>query len=197
MVVTGPAAELPRALLERLTAVLESHGIREFAFTGGVAVGVWATPRQTHDLDLCGVLPPAELDRLLALRDGIRTGAGAMPDLVRFRVQDWDVDLFVCKGPYDRRCLDRAVAAELGGFAIRVVTAEDLLIHKMMKLRTDRRRMLQDLADLRAVIEAQSARLDWNYLREWLPVAEMTFLTAVATESDESLARRLLGPDPP
>jgi hypothetical protein len=183
-------------LLERLTAVLESHGVREYAFTGGVAVGVWATPRQTRDLDLCGVLPPIELDRLLALRDGIRSGAGAMPDLVRFRVQDWDVDLFACNGAYDRRCLDRAVAADLGGVAIRVVTPEDLLIH-MMKLRSDRRRMLQDLADLRAVIEAQHARLDWSYLREWLPVGEAAFLTAVATESDESLVRRLLGGSEP
>jgi hypothetical protein len=78
-------------LLSRVTAVLRDHGVDRFAFTGGVAVGVWAQPRQTHDVDVCGVLPPAEVDRLLALRDGIRSGPGEMPDLVRVRVGDWDV----------------------------------------------------------------------------------------------------------
>ncbi len=185
----GPGGDL----VARVIRVLHSHGVEEFAFTGGVAVGVWAEPRQTRDLDVCGTLPLAEVDRLLALRDGIRSGPEELPDLVRFRVGDWDVDLFVCKDAYDRTCLDRALPARIDGTDVRVVTAEDLLVHKMIKLRTDRRRLLQDLADIRAVIECQMQSLDWVYLHRWLPDAEASLLEAVASSDDETLVRRILG----
>jgi len=191
--VTGAPQQPPGAILERIVNVLHEHGIEEFAFTGGVAVGVWAEPRQTRDVDLCGVLEQGEVDRLLALRDGIRSGPGRLPDLVRFRVGDWDVDLFVCQDAYDRACLDRAVAATVDGIEVRVVTPEDLLIHKMLKLRSDRRRLLQDLADIRAVVDACGDRLEWEHVRRWLPAGEAAFLQAVADTDDEELVRRLLG----
>ena len=179
-------------LLARVMDALRAHHIDEFAFTGGVAVGVWAEPRQTKDIDLCGVLPASEVSRLLALRDGLRAGPGEVPDLVRFRVGEWDVDLFVCKDAYDRACLDRSVPATIDGVDVRVVTPEDLLVHKMIKLRTDRRRILQDVADLRAVIATQGGALDWDYLRRWLPRSEAALLASVAGSDDEDLVKRLL-----
>jgi predicted nucleotidyltransferase len=179
--------------LERVTEVLRSHQVLDFAFTGGVAVGVWSAPRQTKDVDVCGSLLRAEVDRLLALRDGIRSGSEELPDIVRFRVGDWDVDLFVSKSPYDRECLSRAIPVEVAGVPARVVTAEDLLIHKMIKLRHDRRRMLQDLADVRAVVDARGAELDWEYIRRWARPDESTWLEEVGRSTDEELVRRLPG----
>ena len=73
-----------------------------------------------------------------------------------------------------------------------VVTPEDLLIHKMIKLRTDRRRLLQDLADIRAVAESQVDRLDWSYVRNWLPAEESAWLEDAARLDEETLVRRLL-----
>lgn len=180
-------------LLERIVRVLQSHRIDDYAFTGGVAVGVWAQPRQTRDVDVCGVLPLAEVNRILALHDGMRTGAAELPDSVRFRVDDW-VHLFVCKDAYDRACLDRAVAVELGGITVRVVAVEDLLIHKLIKLRTDRRRILQDAADVRAVIDARREDIDWSYLRTWLPASEARLLEDVSSIADDELVQRLLHP---
>lgn len=180
------------AVLARVVAALRSHRVADCAFTGGVAVGVWACPRQTRDIDVCGVLPLEEVDRLLALRDGLRSGPEALPDLVRFRVDDWDVDLFVCKDAYDRTCLARAVATQVDGVDVRIVTAEDLLIHKMIKLRSDRRRLLQDLADIRSVVEAQQASLDWAYVKSWIPADEAGLLQSVATMDDDELARAFL-----
>ena len=181
------------AILERVTRVLESHQVLDFAFTGGLAVGVWSVPRQTRDLDVCGTLPLQEVDRLLALRDGIRSGTEELPDIVRFCVGDWDVDLFVSKGPYDRECLKRALRTEVDGIGARVVTAEDLLVHKMIKLRNDRRRMLQDLADIRAVIDARGTEIDWEYIRTWARADESRLLEQVSRATDEDLVRRLLG----
>lgn len=180
-------------MLAKVARVLRSHRVDDFAFTGGIAVGVWAAPRQTRDLDLCGTLPLEEVNRLLAMRDGMRTGTEELPDIVRFRVGDWDVDLFLSKDEYDRACLSRAVSAKVDGTEIRVVTAEDLLIHKLIKLRSDRRRLLQDVADIRAVIEAQRDELDWTYLRNWLPEREAQLLAEVAAIGDEELVRRLIG----
>jgi len=178
--------------LQRIAAVLQDHRVTDFAFTGGVAVGVWAAPRQTKDVDLCGSLPLAEVDRLLALRDGVRSGADELPDIVRFRVAGWDVDLFVSKSTYDRECLSRAVSVLAEGVSLRVVTAEDLLIHKMIKLRHDRRRLLQDVADIRAVVDARGTQLDWEYIRRWARPDESGWLEQVARSTDEELLRRLL-----
>jgi hypothetical protein len=178
-------------VLERVAAVLRGHQVLDFAFTGGVAVGVWAAPRQTKDVDLCGSLPVEEVDRLLALHDGIRSGAEQLPDIVRFRVDDWDVDLFVSKTAYDHECLRRAIQTEVDGVAARVVTAEDLLIHKMIKLRHDRRRLLQDLADIRAVLDARGDQLDWEYIRRWTLPEESSWLEEVRRSTDEQLVHRL------
>jgi hypothetical protein len=180
-------------VLARVAEVLAKHRVVDFAFTGGVAVGVWSAPRQTKDVDVCGSLPLEEVDRLLALRGGVRSGSEELPDIVRFRVGSWDVDLFVSKGEYDRECLKRAVAADLGGASVRVVTAEDLLIHKLIKLRTDRRRLLQDLADVRAVIHARGEDLDWEYIRRWSRPNEAAWLEDARRGSDEELVKRLLG----
>ena len=91
----GDQPELAGTILQRVARVLRNHQVLDFAFTGGVAVGVWAAPRQTKDVDLCGSLPVEEVDRLLALHDGIRSGSDEVPDIVRFRAEDWDVDPFV------------------------------------------------------------------------------------------------------
>ncbi len=191
---TSDTPEPVSLVLKRIVAVLASHQVVEFAFAGGLAVGIWSSPRQTKDLDICGTLPLKEVDRLLALRDGIRSGSEALPDIVRFRVGDWDVDLFVSKGPYDFESLRRAVTAEVDDVTVRVVTAEDLLVHKMKKLRFDRKRMIQDLADIRAVIDANQSALDWGYIRNWTPAEESSWLEMVAHATDEALIVGLLRP---
>lgn len=136
-------------VLARVMSALSSHRVADCAFTGGVAVGVWARPRQTRDIDVCGGLPPEEVDRLLALRDGLRSGAEALPDLVRFRVGDWDVDLFVCKDAYDRACLDRAIATQIDDVDVRVVTAQSTALdwsHVRAWLPKDEADLLQSVA---------------------------------------------------
>lgn len=129
---------------------------------------------------------------LLARYDGLRTGAEELPDTVRFRLGDWDVDLFVAKDAYDLECLARARELTIDGALVRVVSPEDLIIHKLIKLRLDRRRILQDVADLRSLLEAQPA-IDWTYLERWLPAAERALVGALSELDDEAVLRRLLG----
>jgi hypothetical protein len=113
--------------------------------------------------------------------------------MVRFTVGDWDVDFFVARTEYDHVCLSRAREVAVDDTVIRVVTPEDFLIHKLIKLRTDRRRILQDIADLRTMLSAQRTSLDFAYLDEWLPQADRDLLESIAGLDDEAVVRRILG----
>jgi hypothetical protein len=176
--------------LARLVRALEGLGIRNFALTGGAAYGVWVEPRETRDLDVCAELPQAALMPLLAHFDGMRFGASEVPDIVRFRIGDWDVDLFVAKYPDDFECLARAVPVALGSATVRIVTAEDLMVHKLRKLRSDRRRVLQDAADLRTIF-AQKSDLDWSYVQSHLGPDDLALLDSIRRLSDDEFLERL------
>jgi hypothetical protein len=191
---TGAAEDQPLAIVGRLATALGAFGVGQIVVTGSAALGVWATPRQSRDIDLCGSVPPASVPKILARFDGLAAGPADAPGVLRLRFGSWDVDLFVTSDdPYDRECSARAVEVPTAAGPVRVVTAEDLLIHKLIKLRNDRRRLLQDLADMRAVLQAQLPSLDWDYLRRWLPADEAETLSVLSTCDDEQLARRILG----
>ncbi len=70
------------------------------------------------------------------------------------------------------------------------MTREDLVIHKLLKLRTDRSRVLHDLADLRCLVGGE-VPIDRAYVDGWIDPPEKTLLDALATEDDETLLRRL------
>jgi hypothetical protein len=186
-------SERPAAVLAELKRALNQLGISEYAVTGGLALGFWVRPRQTMDIDLVGVLPIASVDRLLALHDGMRVGPEPVPDIVRFRIGRWDVDFFASKSKYDLEALGRAVEVDLDGERIRVVTPEDLIIHKLIKLRADNRRLLQDAADLRALVTARGEQIDYGYLEGWLPSAEADAVRDIPKLADDELVRRLMG----
>lgn len=178
-------------MLPRIQAILASVGVPDFALTGAVALGVWTVPRFSDDVDLCGVLPKESVDRLLALHDGFAVGPSEVPDIVRFRAGRWDVDLFVAKDEHDLEVLRRAQRVELGDVSIKVVTPEDLLIHKMKKLRVDRRKVLQDLADVVALVRVRGDGLDRNYLDGWLTAKEREVIDAAARGDQEAMLKLL------
>jgi hypothetical protein len=138
---------------------------------------------------VCAALPRDALLPLLAQFDGMRFGPSEMPDIVRFRIGDWDVDLFVAKDEDDLACLARARPIEIGGATARVVTPEDLFVHKLRKLRSDRRRILQDVADLRALIGRRN--LDWSFIEARALPDEHPLLDALRHATDEELLAHL------
>lgn len=184
-------SESVEATLARLVRLFESLGIEQYALTGGIAFGIWAEPRETRDLDVTAVLPPGALLPLLARFDGMRVGASEIPDIVRFRLRDWDVDLFVAKTDEDLEILGRAVTVDIGGSSVRVVAVEDLIIHKLRKLHSDRRRVLRDAADLRALFE-RHPQLDFSWIERHCDPADHDLLAAVRDASDEELLSRLV-----
>lgn len=83
------------------------------------------------------------------------------------------VDLIFGQLPYEERAIRRAVVHEPAGLGIRVCTAEDLIVHKIISDRA------QDREDIRGIIQRRGAQLDRAYLD---PIVE-------------GLARELARPD--
>ena len=74
-----------------------------------------------------------------------------------------DVDISLALPGYEDELFRRAVAVEIEpAQAIRLCSAEDLIIHKAVAGRP------QDIADIEGVVLRQGNRLDLAYLRQWL-----------------------------
>jgi hypothetical protein len=64
---------------------------------------------------------------------------------------------------FDQTALERACEVDLlPGKAVRVCTAEDLIIYKMLSTR------LRDRSDVESVIRRQGKKLDSFYIEKWL-----------------------------
>lgn len=150
----------------RLQAFLESRGWR-FCFIGGIAVQHWGEPRLTRDLDLALLTgfggEAAFVDTLLsayrARMQDAREFALARRVLLLRTEEGLGIDVSLAALPYEELAVDRAVSVEmLPGAAIRLCSAEDLIVMKMFSGRDT------DLRDVRSVIVRQGTRLDWPYI---------------------------------
>lgn len=129
---------------------------------GGQAVLVHGEPRLTRDIDITlGV----SLDRLA---DVVAAAAAARlkplvdpetfaRDTLVLPCADADsgvrVDLVLSESGYERAAIARAVIVRLGATAVRFVTPEDLVVHKVIAGRP------RDLEDVRSIV-ARQPRLD-------------------------------------
>jgi hypothetical protein len=90
-IVTPTEPQDPLAVVERLVAALRFYDVVDIAVTGSTALGVWAAPRQSRDVDLCAIVPRDSVQRILARFDGISSGPSDHPDVLRLRFLGWDV----------------------------------------------------------------------------------------------------------
>jgi len=160
-------------LLESLVALqdrLRRAGVPSAAI-GGVAVGVWGEPRVTRDVDVKVLLERKDAARLLEI---------LKPDYVSLQpdplsalrqngvlfVQDRQgtrIDLMLADVSFDVAAIRRAQAVELQpGLVAFVCTAEDLIIYKLISLRS------RDHDDAESVVRRQWEALDDDYVLSWL-----------------------------
>jgi len=173
------AAEVARDLAD----ALEQGGIPH-AIGGAIALGFYAAPRATVDVDVnVFVSPERELTRAL---DTLR-GAGFTPEddpetlsrqareegQFRGTVSGMRVDVFVPAIPYYAELEGRRRRVVLLGRSLSILAPHDLVVLKMMFFRR------KDLADVEAVLRDQGPAFD----REWV----RRKLTELAGEGDERL----------
>jgi hypothetical protein len=166
--------------VRRLAVAFDRRQIRH-ALIGGLAVGVRGRPRATKDADFILHVPalafPGLLEDLAA--DGFEID---VLDVVR----RWSADKFVVfyRGtvrvdwmqpivPLYARVLDTAEPRSWLGSALRVATAEGLILTKLIAFRP------QDQADIITLLTANQDIIDVDLIRrEWAPYA--------ATEPDRT-----------
>lgn len=154
--------------LLKLTAALDRAGI-PYAVGGAIAYGIHAEPRGTSDIDINIFLPETEgelvLDFLAELgitveprdRDDVRQTGQA-----RLHWGEVIVDPFFATVPFLDSSRQRVVRVEFEGQNIAFLSAEDLVVCKVLFDRG------KDWVDVRNVIAIQGEALDVDYVRSWL-----------------------------
>lgn len=178
----------------RVLAILEGRTIPH-AVVGGLARNAWARPRATTDADFAVILEVPQVEPLLdeLARAGLMVRRASkvdpsdeVPDLLLLRTAgeiEFRVDLLVAKTPFEMSALGRKVRTTVANHECDVVSAEDLLVYKLI---AGRPRDLADADDVARARRAAGAKIDWSYVRRW--VAEFGY------ESRVDDLERQLGP---
>ena len=167
-----------------IAALLDSLRI-DYAVVGGIANAIWGEPRATIDVDVTVAVP--EQDLAMTVTAVSARFRPAVPDPVTFvertRVLPLDtpegvrIDVIFALMPFELEAIRRAGEVSIAGRAVRVVTAEDLVLMKIVSERP------RDLGDAEAIVRRRIRELDRGYLEP--RVREL----ATALERDEILNR--------
>jgi predicted nucleotidyltransferase len=146
---------------------LDSLKLR-YAIVGGLAVGVWAIPRATQDIDVYAEILPSAGP---ALEQALRSRGFHVPamkeELERFgvfRSRSSDgvfLDIFDAVGPLGEAIIRRRRQASIGGRDVWVIAPEDLAL---LKAFSDRPR---DFDDLVVLLRRATSKLDMGYIEQW------------------------------
>lgn len=159
------AAEVARQIADTLEAASVPYAIG-----GAIAYGFFGPPRGTFDVDVNVFVEPGESGRVL---DAL-SAAGLTFDRAACMKSAADrgdaqvyhgpmrVDLFFNSIPVHESAQKRAVVVSLQGRPLRVLSAEDTAIFKMLFFRG------KDLTDLERLLASMGPKLDRAYVRDWL-----------------------------
>jgi len=138
-----------------------------YALVGGLTVGVWAEPRATADVDVIVAASPEDLIAALprARRFGFRFDPKKTPaqarrqGMCRLFLGDRHFDVVCGTSPIETAAIQRAVPMRLLNQDVRVGTAEDILLFKLLAGRG------QDLVDAEKIAASRRGKLDVEHLR--------------------------------
>lgn len=154
---------------KHLAAGLEAEG-HEYALGGALALGYWATPRGTVDVDVTIYLStdkPSECVWVLQQLGCDFSASDAHHSIVEHRFCQVEyggfrVDVFLPSMPFYSTAYERRRAVDMDGQTVFVWDAETLCVLKMMFFRE------KDNADLLEVLNVQQEKLDRDWVRNEL-----------------------------
>ncbi len=163
--------------LEHVWGTLEPFRL-PMAVMGGIAVSFWEHIRATRDVDVLIQMTTANAETILEALRQAKIRPKSQPPVVDLGTAklmqllyeppgffvDIRIDLLFAESDYQRLALARRVAARLPRFKreVFVLSCEDLIIHKLLAGR------IIDKADAAALLRTNRARLDSDYLQEWI-----------------------------
>jgi len=162
--VDAPHRDALKAAIEALADL----GLRYFMF-GANAQNVWGNPRFTRDVDLVVFMGDERFDEFIDTLAGrgfaVDEAAGLAllrsGRMARVHFGSVLVDFVLGETDFDDNALVRRRTMHYLGLQVYVVSAEDLILYKLISRRP------QDLADVEHVARRQRTELDWTYLRSW------------------------------
>jgi hypothetical protein len=151
-------------LSERLRGCRIPH-----AFGGAIAYVCYGLPRSTDDYDINIFLPESRASEVLACLEpvGVRGSSESIATIektgqVRLDWDDQKVDLFFAYAPFHVSVAQRVREEPVRDTAITVLSAEDLIVFKVIFNRA------LDWRDLERLFHQGTANLDLPYAYQWL-----------------------------
>lgn len=137
------------------------------ALCGGLAANLYREDvRATSDVDLAVAVGPAHLVNLVrAFTEGGWQAESHWRQSEQLRLTRRGfprVDCLVATTDYERAAIERSVPVEIEGRDLRVLTAEDLIVFKLIAGRA------RDYEAVAAIINARGGGLDADYITGWL-----------------------------
>lgn len=162
---TPDAATTAQQLAARLEEIQQPY-----AFGGAIALGYWAAPRGTLDVDLTLFLSPDRPTECVQVLQhlGCDVSANEASQSLRehgFCRVSWQgtrVDVFVPLIDFYENAKQRRKRVDLGDQTIVIWDAETLAVFKMMFFRR------KDLADVEQILRTQGQQLDRAWIRDQL-----------------------------
>jgi len=171
------------ASMQRVIDFLNEHNI-PYMLIGGLTISIWGEMRVTHDADFIVAIdmPLADFRKLVLEHFPARSTNIPPHKLSPYVIHFWAspnvaADILVSIFDYEKKAIERAVNAQVLGVPVRVCTAEDFIIHKVIANRG------KDWDDIEGILVRQRGKLDLAYIRNWLSQF------AEALENPEILSR--------
>lgn len=170
-----PSPAGPSRLLADLARGFARLSVDWYVF-GAQAALLWGRPRMTTDVDVTARLGPVETTGLVAAlgQEGFALRISATPAFVtQTRVlpmvhepTGFAVDIVLAGPGLEDEFLARAVAVDIGGVSVPVISPEDLIVTKVLAGRA------KDIEDIRGVLFERGARLDLARVQTVLQMLE-------------------------
>lgn len=158
---------------QKIIAFLNKYNI-EYMLTGSVALSVYSLSRATKDFDFIVNIKEENIDAFIEhFNDGFYCDKNSIKDAIKhksmFNIIDhasgFKADFVVLKKEAFRKTeFKRRQAVDFSGINVFVVSAEDLLISKLMWIQ-ELHSSLQ-IEDIKAITKVEN--LDFNYVHFWI-----------------------------
>ncbi|MBI4582795.1 MAG: nucleotidyltransferase [Planctomycetes bacterium] len=171
MTITPTPAPSPSLieLLKRIAKAFEEKNV-PYAVSGALALMIWGFVRATRDIDLIISVPsvrlPQAIETLFSLgcKGEIREAIAQLrkDHFMTFTCNRIEIEVFIPVLSYHDQIIKRRVQKDVEGIPVWFVTAEDLVVIKMLFQRT------KDIADVKGVVATLREQLDRNYVQRTL-----------------------------
>jgi len=163
--------------LKALSVFLSEQKI-DYAILGGIAVFIYGEPRLTSDVDVNIILNKDDIREFLkngrrygftpAMSNASRIGRtmGVIPMSFAKGKVSGIFDFILAENILELNAIKRGKIKKIGPVTVKVVTPEDLVIHKITSQRA------RDLEDIPGILIRQKGKLDLKYIRKWLKIID-------------------------